>query len=45
MEFCTAFVFGGLATLLMLVGSTVCVDNAVKADAGDDTGPGEEFSV
>ncbi|MFD3649399.1 hypothetical protein ACFWVT_17070 [Streptomyces cyaneofuscatus] len=48
MEFSTAFVLGGLAMLLMLVGGTVCTvhaDNAVKADADDDTGPGEEFSV
>jgi len=48
MEFSTAFVLGGLAMLLMLIGGTVCTvhaDNAVKADADDDTGPGEEFSV
>ncbi|MBT2376972.1 MULTISPECIES: hypothetical protein [unclassified Streptomyces] len=45
MELCTAFVLGGLAVLLMLVGSTVYVDHAVNADADDDTDPGEEFSV
>ncbi|MFI7240207.1 hypothetical protein [Streptomyces cyaneofuscatus] len=48
MEFSTAVVLGGLAMLLMLVGGTVCtvhVDNAVKAEADDDGGPGEEFSV
>ncbi|MFD8468243.1 hypothetical protein ACFV10_24425 [Streptomyces cyaneofuscatus] len=48
MEFSTVFVLGGLAMLLMLIGGTVCTvyaDNAVQADADDDTGPGEEFSV
>ncbi|MFJ7329910.1 hypothetical protein ACIQVN_27165 [Streptomyces cyaneofuscatus] len=48
MEFSTAFVLGGPAFLLMLVGGTfftAYVDNAVKADAEDDTGPGEELSV
>ncbi|MGW9301903.1 MULTISPECIES: hypothetical protein [Streptomyces] len=47
MEFSTAFVLGGPALLLMLVGTffTAYVDNAVKADAEDDTGPGEELSV
>ncbi|MEU0379715.1 hypothetical protein AB0393_38445 [Streptomyces cyaneofuscatus] len=48
MEFSTAFVLGGLAMLLMLAGGTACTvhaDNAVQADADEDNGPGEEFSV
>ncbi|MER6194431.1 hypothetical protein [Streptomyces cyaneofuscatus] len=48
MEFSTAFVLGGPALLLVLVGGTVLtayVDSALKADAEDDTGPGEELSV
>ncbi|MFF6906186.1 hypothetical protein ACFY9Q_09620 [Streptomyces sp. NPDC012389] len=45
MEFCMVFAFGGLAVLMVLVGSAVCVDSALKAETDGNAGPGELQSL
>ncbi|MEW1613857.1 MULTISPECIES: hypothetical protein [unclassified Streptomyces] len=45
MELCTVVALGGLAALVMLIGSAVYVDTSSEADTDEDTGPGEHVAL